>query len=116
MGNFRVAHSQLGPLQKDLTHVVHFLKEKELTHLVGPYWLVGRIVFESEEQILALPFSFASAPHLPYQDVFKRLDPKEIVYIAETGDTINITDIDHYTGMVVGDFTIYVHETSKAHM
>lgn len=110
MGNFRFAHSQLGPLQKDLTHVVHFLEEKEIHHIVGPYWLVGRIVFESEEQILALPFSYASVPHLPYQDVFKRLDPKEIAYIAETGDMINIPDIDHYTTTPVGDFTIYVHE------
>jgi hypothetical protein len=110
LGNFRLATAHLTPFQKDLTHIVQFLEEKGIRYVIGPYWLVGRLVFESEENVLALPFT--PVTHLPYEDIFKRQEPRDIAYIAPTEDKVNIDSIEKYTRVPIGDFTIYVNPSS----
>lgn len=109
LGNFRFATATLTPFRKDLTHVVHFLEEKGIKYVRGPYWLVGRLVFESEENILAL--AFTPITHLPYEDIFARQDPDDIAYITTTEDKINV-DFEKYTLVSIGDFNIYFNPYS----
>lgn len=105
LGNFRLATAHLAPFQKDLTHVVQFLEEKGIKYIMGSYWLVGRIVFESEENVLGVDFT--PVTHLPYEDIFARQDPRDIAYITTTGDKVNVDSIEKYTRVSIGDFTIY---------
>jgi len=114
LGNFRLATANLTPLRKDLTHVVQFLEAKGIKYLRGSYWLVGRLVFESEENIIAL--AFKPITHLPYEDIFKRQEPNDIAYITTAENKVNVDFIEKYTEkytlISIGDFNIYFDPSS----
>lgn len=112
LGNFRLATASLDLTQKDLTHVVQFLERHRIHYLIGNYWVVGRIVFESDERILGVrqpPISF-----LPYDEIIAQQDVKDVAYIAVSADDADVNAVgaeirESYQQAAIGDFTVYVH-------
>lgn len=107
LGNFRLATASLEPSQKDLTHVIQFLDYHHIRYIIGDYWLVGRIVFESQEHILAKPST--PVTHLVYDTIIEEQNARDVAYIATNEDDITVDIRDTYLRAVIGDFLVYVH-------
>ena len=95
---------------KTKEEILKMNEEKGIKYLMGSYWLVGRLVFESEENILALDFT--PITHLPYEDIFKRQDPNDIAYITTIEGKVKLDSLEKYTRVFIGDFTIYFNPSS----